>query len=143
MGKNYKYVRAGDNAIEVNGSGNRFYKVGVSPEGIVRRLIFRQLDGEAAVAYGLDLFDSQIMVEGHHATALPVNAIHYKVIPTQAKTAGQEVIIQPEDGIEYSYANSDGNSSTRPRCLWLHIRPTGVATATHWELSILVANDIG
>jgi hypothetical protein len=140
--KVYKVLRTGDTAISITAGNNRMYKVPLPPEGAITKFVLYQSSG-TAVAFECDLFDTAILPEGTHATAVPATAELYRIFPTKTALASAKITEYTTGELGYSYRNSDGTHTVSERCLWLHIRPTAAGTTTTWSLAIIVENDIG
>ncbi len=141
--KVYKYIKTGQNAISITAGNNAFVKVPLAPEGALSKFVIRQASG-TSVAYDVDLFDTGILVEGIHSTALPADAELYRVFPLKQGTSGSTIAEYTTGELGYSYKSMDGASQTKAaRHLWLHIRPTASGTTTTWQVTIVVENDIG
>lgn len=140
--KVYKVIFTDTTAISITAGNNRVVRVPVAPEGAVTKFVARQASG-TSTPFEIDLFDTEILPEGTHTTAVPANAELYRVFPTKSAGGGATIAEYTTGELGYSYRNGDGTHTVPVRSLWLHIRPTAVLVTTTWDVCIVVENDIG
>jgi len=121
--------------------------LGFFSEGFIKKIIIKQVGGDALVNFSVDVFNSKkAFAAGSSSGGADPEGDYvddqelYRVFPSASGTSGEYLTMSDDYG--RAFKNGDGPLSDRQRRIYLQIHPSGTGAAT-WDIAITGWSDVG